>query len=93
MKRDSYLLRAAEGEELDTTPIINEAMHEIGTALGETINSFHPADLPLMIAALELYAETLKNQLSGSGLELLRAARNGYSAVLAYVPYREANEE
>lgn len=92
MRRDSYLIRAAEGEELDTTPLINEAMHEIGTALAKTIKDFHPADLPLTIAALELYAEALKNQLSGSGLEILREAKNGYSAIFSWTPGREKDE-
>ncbi len=90
MRRDSYLIRAAEREDLDTTPIINEAMHEIGTALAETIKSFHPADMPLTIAALKLYAEALENQLSGSGLEIAREAQNGFSAIFAWEEGKES---
>ena len=57
MRKPSYLLRAAEAE--DISAVYQEGLNDVKHALAKALGQYHKADIPLVIAAMQLVTSSL----------------------------------
>ena len=71
---------------------VDEAMNNIAKKLSDVVNSYDPKDLPLLAAAMNVAAQSLKAVIGDTGTELSKLFEKKLAAI-AVVNYKDGGKQ